>query len=219
MGGAESNHGAIVRSPTHSTSHRNTHSSTHRRDRGTPRKGLHAPAAHSNTHRTTHSNTHRPWSQPCEWKGPVGDAAHDRVVSRGRGLGKGYVRVILLLSGYDKRLPERPESAAGDRRRTPAPHSVSDVVRTGRRQRAARERHQAARGPRAVATTLRQHGAIVSAETLDRPHLASSPASWHPMCIPCECSDAPYCDPVQAVSAGPRRAPRSILPLTPSSCL
>ena len=37
--------------------------------------------------------------------------------------------MILLLSGYDKRLPERVESAAGDRRRTPAPHSVSDVVR------------------------------------------------------------------------------------------
>jgi hypothetical protein len=31
MGGAESNHGAIVRSPTHSTSH----SSSHRRARGT----------------------------------------------------------------------------------------------------------------------------------------------------------------------------------------
>jgi hypothetical protein len=34
MGGAESNHGAIVRSPTHSTSH----SSSHRRARG-PRSG------------------------------------------------------------------------------------------------------------------------------------------------------------------------------------
>jgi len=87
------------------------------------------------------------------------------------------------------RLPERAESAAGDRRRTPAPHSVSDVVRTGRRQRAARERHQAARGPRAVATTLRQHGAIVSAETLERPHPASSPV-WHPVLKVC-CSDAP----------------------------
>ncbi len=74
------------------------------------------------------------------------------------------------------RLPERAESAAGDRRqRTPAPHSVSSVVRTGRRQRAACERHQAARGPRAEATTLRQHGAIVSAETLERPHPASPP--------------------------------------------
>jgi hypothetical protein len=57
---------------------------------------------------------------------------------------------------------------------------VSDVVRTGRRQRAARERHQAARGPHAVATTLRQHGAIVSAETLEPPHPVSPPA-WHPV--------------------------------------
>ena len=88
--------------------------------------------------------------------------------------------MILLLSGYDKPLPERGGASSGDRRRTPAPHSVSDVVRTGRRQHAARERHQAARGPRAVATTLRQHGAIVSAETLERPHPASSPA-WHPV--------------------------------------
>ncbi len=71
LGGAKSNHGAIVRRPTHSTSHRTTHSSTHRRDRGMQWKGLRAPATHSNTHRTSHSNTHRPWSQPCEWRGPV----------------------------------------------------------------------------------------------------------------------------------------------------
>jgi hypothetical protein len=50
-----------------------------------------------------HSNTHRPSSQPCEWgRTRVGDAAHDRVVSRRPRIGKGYVRVILLLSGYDK---------------------------------------------------------------------------------------------------------------------
>ena len=37
--------------------------------------------------------------------------------------------MILLLSGYDKRLPERAESAAGDRRRTPCPTwSEPDVV-------------------------------------------------------------------------------------------
>jgi hypothetical protein len=71
---------------------------------------------------------------------------------------------------------------------------VSDVVRTGRRQRAARERHQAARGPHAVATTLRQHGAIVSAETLERPRLASPPA-WHPVLMVC-CLDAPCYEPV-----------------------
>src|SRR5208282_5637505 len=59
MGGAESNHGAIVRSPTHSTSY----SSSHRRARGTQWKGLRAPA--------THSNTHRPRSQPCEWRGSI----------------------------------------------------------------------------------------------------------------------------------------------------
>jgi hypothetical protein len=71
MGGAESNHGAIVRSPTHRT----THSSSHRRARGTQWKGLRAPATHSNTHsnthRTTHSNTHSPRSQPCEWRGSI----------------------------------------------------------------------------------------------------------------------------------------------------
>jgi hypothetical protein len=67
MGGAESNHGAMVRSPTHSTSH----SSSHRRARGAQGKGLRAPATHSNTHRTTHSNTHRSWSQPCEWRGSI----------------------------------------------------------------------------------------------------------------------------------------------------
>ena len=75
MGGAESNHRAIVRRPTHSTSHRTTHSSAHRRARGTQWKGLRAPATHSNTHsnthRTTHSNTHRSWSQPCEWRGSI----------------------------------------------------------------------------------------------------------------------------------------------------
>jgi hypothetical protein len=66
---------------------------------------------------------------------------------------------------------------AEDRRR--------DAVRTGRGQLATRERGQAVRGPGAIVTAPHQHGAIVSAETLDRPHLASSPASWHPMCIPC----------------------------------
>jgi hypothetical protein len=93
---------------------------------------------------------------------------------------------------------------AEDRRR--------DAVRTGRGQLAARERGQAVRGPGAIVTAPRQHGAIVSAETLDRPHLASSPASWHPMCIPCDARTPLVVKPMQAVSTGPRRARRSILP-------
>jgi len=39
------------------------------------------------------------------------------------------------------------------------------------------------------------------------------------MCVPCDARTPLVVTPMQAVSAGPRRAPRSILPLTPSSCL
>jgi len=88
---------------------------------------------------------------------------------------------------------------AEDRRR--------DAVRTGRGQLAARERGQAVRGPGAIVTAPRQHGAIVSAETLDRPHLASSPASWHPMCIPCDARTPLVVTPMQAVSPGPETCP------------
>ncbi len=66
---------------------------------------------------------------------------------------------------------------------------------------------------------LGEHGAIVSAETLERPHPASSPvSSWHPVLKVCEARTPLVVTPMQAVSAGPRRAPRSILPLMPSSC-
>jgi hypothetical protein len=59
----------------------------------------------------------------------------------------------------------------------------------------------------------------VSAKTLERPHPTSSPA-WHPVHQACVAARTPLVvTPMQAVSAGPRRAPRSILPLTPSSCL
>ena len=43
------------------------------------------------------------------------------------------------------------------------------------------------------ANAVRQHGAIMSAATLERPRLASSPASWHLVHQAC-CPDAPCCD-------------------------
>jgi hypothetical protein len=61
MGGAESNHGAMVRRPTHSNSHRTTHSSAHRRARGTQWKGLRAfgnSQQHSQQHSQDFSQQH-----------------------------------------------------------------------------------------------------------------------------------------------------------------
>jgi hypothetical protein len=66
-------------------------------------------------------------------------------------------------------------------------------------------------------TTLREHGAIANAETLECPRRASSPRGT--LCVRCAARTPLVVTPMQAVSAGPRRAPRSILPLTPSSCL
>src|ERR1039458_455608 len=57
----------------------------------------------------------------------------------------------------------------------------------------------------------------MSAATLERPRLASSPPGT--LCIRRDARTPLVVTPMQAVSAGPRRAPRSILPLTPSSCL
>ena len=56
-------------------------------------------------------------------------------------------------------------------------------------------------------TTLHEHGAIVSAATLERPRPASSP-SWHPMCIPCDARTPLVVTPMQAVSAGPETCPK-----------
>ena len=88
-----------------------------------------------------------------------------------------------------------------------------DVVRTVRRQRAARERRQAVRGPGAVVTASAKHGAIVSVATHERPRLASSPPGT--LCLLCAARTPLVVTPMQAVSAGPARAPRSMLPLTP----
>ncbi len=60
MGGAESNHGAMMRPGTHSTSHRTTHSSAHRRATGTV----------SSVRQLTATLTGP--GLPCELKGAVG---------------------------------------------------------------------------------------------------------------------------------------------------
>jgi hypothetical protein len=60
------------------------------------------------------------------------------------------------------------------------------------------------------------HGAIMSAATLERPRLASSPPGT--LCIRRDARTPLVVTPMQAVNAGPRHASRSILPLTPSSC-
>jgi hypothetical protein len=64
---------------------------------------------------------------------------------------------------------------------------------------------------------LREHGAIVSAARLGRPRRTPPPASWHLVHQACDARTPLVVTPMQAVSAGPRRAPRSILLLTPSS--
>jgi hypothetical protein len=88
---------------------------------------LSRPATHSNTH----SNTHRPSSQPCEWgrvrrsetRLMIGLSAEAEGRER---VGTSDPSVLRLRQG---RLPERAESAAGDRRRTPCPTwSEPDVV-------------------------------------------------------------------------------------------
>ena len=64
MGGAESNHGAMMRPGTHSTSHRTTHSSAHRRATGTVSSVRQLTA--------TLTATLTGPGLPCELKGAVG---------------------------------------------------------------------------------------------------------------------------------------------------
>jgi hypothetical protein len=74
------------------------------------------------------------------------------------------------------------------------------------------------RGRQIAADSSAKHGAIVSATVLERPRLASSPPTGT-LCLWCDTRTPLVETPMQAVSAGPRRAPRSIRPLALSSRL
>jgi hypothetical protein len=93
------------------------------------------------------------------------------------------------------------------------------VVRAGRRQGAARERRQAVRSPGTVVTALsetRCDREYRSARTSAPGVVAGlAPCAYRV----CDARTPLVVTRMQAVSAGPRRAPRSILPLAPSSCL
>jgi hypothetical protein len=115
--------------------------------------------------------------------------------------------------------PCGPVTGSTDRRLILA--AISDCARRpdpiawSRRPRAAGERRHEVRTPHAVVTMLRDRGSIVSAESLELPRLASLPPGTQ--CIRRDARTPLVVRPMQAVSESPRCAPRSVLPLTPSS--